>query len=110
MIAPGRYTVWFKTPIGDGAGMVDFGADGELHGGDHTFAYEGTWSQEGKRFRADLSAKRVVPGPPGVFGMDELDIIIAGQSDGGPSVVCTGFAKQSPGLKLEVVLLRAETS
>jgi len=90
--------------------MVDFSADGKLDGGDHTFAYEGTWSQEGERFKASLSAKRVVAGPPGVFGMDEVDIVIAGQSDGGASARCTGFAKQSPGLKLEVMLVRVETS
>jgi hypothetical protein len=91
--------------------MVDFTADGKLCGGDHTFAYNGSWTQKGERFRAVLSAKRVVPGPPGVFGMmDQIDIVVAGQSDGGPSVTCAGFARQSPGLKLEVVLVRTETS
>jgi hypothetical protein len=43
-----------------------------------------------------------------VFGMDELDIVVAGHSDGSVSTSCTGFAKQSPGLKLEVVLIRSE--
>jgi hypothetical protein len=38
--------------------------------------------------------------------MDELDIIVAGYSDGGSSASCTGFAKQSPGLSLEVTLVR----
>jgi hypothetical protein len=109
LITADRYSVWFKTPVGEGAGVVEFDPGDKLHGGDSTFAYDGSWSQDGGRFRATLSAKRVVPGPPGLFGMDELDIVIAGQSDGGPSVVCTGFAKQSPGLKLEVVLLPAET-
>jgi hypothetical protein len=109
MITPGKYSVWFKTPVGEGAGVVEFGPGGKLRGGDHTFAYDGSWTQEGERFRASLSAKRVVPGPPGVFGMDEVDINIAGQSNGGPSVTCTGFAKQSPGLTLEVVLIRADT-
>ena len=55
--------------------------------------------------RAGISAKRVEPGPPGVFGMDEIDIILAGYSEG-VSALCTGFAKQSPGLKLEVTLHR----
>jgi hypothetical protein len=57
-------------------------------------------------FKAAISAKRIAPGPPGVFGMDELDIIVAGYSDGGVSTSCTGFAKQSPGLKLDVTLVR----
>ena len=90
--------------------MVEFGADGKLSGGDTTFSYDGSWTQDGKRFRAALSAKRVAPGPPGVFGMDAIDILVTGQSDGGASVSCTGFAKQAPGLKLEVVLIRAGES
>jgi hypothetical protein len=41
-----------------------------------------------------------------VFGVDEIDIIVSGDSDGGESVSCIGFAKQAPGLKLEVTLIR----
>jgi hypothetical protein len=106
LIIQGKYSVWFKTPIGEGAGIVEFGPDGKLSGGDSTFSYNGNWTHEGGRFRAGLSARRVVPGPPGVFGMDEVDIVVAGQFDGGASFSCTGFAKQSPGLKLEVLLTR----
>ena len=51
-------------------------------------------------------AKRIAPGPPGVFGLDELDLTLAGYSNGGVSASCTGFAKQSPGLKLAVTLVR----
>jgi hypothetical protein len=106
MITEGKYSAWFRTPIGDGAGMVEFGPNGELSGGDTTFSYIGNWEQDGERFKAAISAKRMMPGPPGVFGMDEIDIIVAGRSDGGESVSCTGFAKQSPGLRLEVTLIR----
>jgi hypothetical protein len=108
MITPGKYSVWFKTPVGEGAGVAEFAPDGKLSSGDTTFAYDGSWTQEGDRFKATLSAKRIAPGPPGVFGMDEIDIVVAGRSDGGTTVSCTGFAKQSPGLKLEVVLIRDE--
>jgi hypothetical protein len=38
--------------------------------------------------------------------MDQIDITITGQSDGGLSTSCTGFARQSQGLKLEVTLVR----
>lgn len=37
LIAPGDYSVWFKTPIGEvgeGAGLVEFAPDGQLRGGD----------------------------------------------------------------------------
>ncbi|MEA2912941.1 MAG: hypothetical protein QOJ15_5022 [Bradyrhizobium sp.] len=106
MISEGNYSVWFTTPVGGGAGVVEFSPNGKLSGGDTTFTYAGHWKQDGERFSATLSAKRIAPGPPGVFGMDELDIIVAGYSDGGASASCTGFAKQSPGLRLEVTLVR----
>ena len=106
MITEGKYSIWFKTPIGDGAGIVEFGPSGELSGGDTTFSYIGNWEQDGERFKAAISARRMAPGPPGVFGMDEIDIIVAGHSDDGGSASCTGFAKQSPGLRLEVTLTR----
>jgi hypothetical protein len=106
LITGGKYSVWFKTPIGQGAGLVEFDPNGQLSGGDTTFAYAGRWRQDGERFEATLSAKRIAPGPPGVFGMDAVDITLAGHSDGGVSASCTGFAKQAPGLKLEVTLIR----
>jgi hypothetical protein len=108
VIKPGRYFVEFKTSVGQGGGIVEFGTDGKLHGGDQAFAFDGTWTQDGGRFRAALFAKRVVPGPPGVFGMDELDIVLSGQTSGGSSILCAGFAKQTPGLNLDVVLIRAK--
>jgi hypothetical protein len=106
LITQGKYSVWFKTPVGEGAGVVEFGPNGKLSGGDTTFAYVGNWEQVGERFKSSLSARRIAPGPPGVFGMDEIDIIVTGNSDGGASTSCTGFAKQAPGLKLEVTLIR----
>src|SRR5262245_64911748 len=110
MITPGRYSAWFKTPVREGSGVVEFATNGKLTGGDDTFAYDGHWSQDGERFRASLTAKRIVPGPPGMFGTDEVDIVVTGLSDGSTMVSCTGFAKQAPGLTLEVVLIRSETS
>ena len=106
MITQGKYSVWFKTPVGEGAGVVEFGPDGKLSGGDTTFSYNGNWTQVGERFKATVSARRVEPGPPGVFGMDEIDIVVTGHSDGGVSASCTGFARQAPGLKLGVTLIR----
>ena len=104
----GKHSVWFKTPVGEGAGVVEFGPEGKLSGGDTTFAYAGNWMQEGRRFKATLSARRVNPGPPGVFGVDEIDIIVTGQAEDGESISCTGFAKQAPGLKLDVELIRMD--
>jgi hypothetical protein len=108
LITAGRYSVWFETPIGKGAGLVELHHNGKLSGGDTTFAYAGQWKEGGERFEATLSAKRIAPGPPGVFGMDAVDIILVGQSDGEGSFSCAGFAKQAPGLKLKVALIRSE--
>lgn len=108
LLTEGKYSVWFRTPIGEGSGVVKLRADGQLSGGDTTFAYTGNWKREGEQFRITVSAKRAEPGPPGVFGVDELDIILAGHSYDGISASCTGFAKQTPGLKLEVALIRID--
>jgi hypothetical protein len=105
LITQGKYFVWFRTAIGEGAGVVEFGPDGKLSGGDATFSYAGNWTQEGERFRATLSAKRATPRPPGVSGIDEIDIVVTGNSCDGASVSCTGFAK---GLKFEVELTRMD--
>ena len=106
MINQGKYSSWFKTPVGEGAGVVELGPNGKLSGGDETYSYAGNWTQDGERFRATLTARRFAPGPPGVFGLDEIDIVVTGRSDDGASASCTGFAKQAPGLRLEVMLIR----
>lgn len=108
MISQGKYSVWFKTPVGEGAGVVEFGANGTLSGGDTTYSYDGNWTQDAERFRATLTARRFAPGPPGVFGLDEIDIVVTGRSADGESASCTGFAKQAPGLKLAVELIRMD--
>jgi hypothetical protein len=108
LITEGKYSVWFKTLLGEGAGVVEFGPDGKLAGGDSRFAYDGNWTQEGERFEAALSAKRVAPGPPGVFGMDKIDIVVTGEFDGGASILCSGFAKHLPATEVEVVLIPAK--
>jgi hypothetical protein len=75
LIIQGRYSAWFKTPIGEGAGVVEFHPDGRLSGRDTTFSYDGNWTQEGERFKTTLFAKRTAPGPPDVFGMHEIEIV-----------------------------------
>lgn len=106
MIAAGRYSVWFKTPVGEGAGVVELLPDGRLVGDDTTFSYSGNWTQTGERIKAVYVAKRIADGPPGVFGMDAIEIIATGQVNDDGSLTCNAFAKQAPGLKLEIVLVR----
>jgi hypothetical protein len=102
----GKYSVWFKTHIGEGAGFVEIHPDGSLSGGESAFCYSGSWTEAGTGFKAVLSAKRVAPGPSRMFGADELDIVISCRSNDDGSLSGSGFAKQSPGLTLKVLLLR----
>jgi hypothetical protein len=47
MLSEGKYSIWFKTPVGAGAGIVELGSEGVLTDGDPSFAYSGHWEQEG---------------------------------------------------------------
>jgi hypothetical protein len=106
MLNAGRYFVWFNTPIGQGAGEVDLLPNGDLIGGDTTFTYAGKWKRIGHRFKAEFCAKRVAPGPPGVFGLDKVDLVVSGIATGDPTVSGTGFAKQAPGIQLNFMFNR----
>jgi hypothetical protein len=105
MLCEGKYSVWFKTPVGAGAGVVELDSGGVLTGGDPSFAYSGHWEQDGEQFRAAISSKRIADGPS-VFGLNEVDITVIGVSSGGATASCTGSAKQAPNLRLEVTLVR----
>jgi hypothetical protein len=63
MLSEGKYSIWFKTPVGAGAGVVELGSEGVLTGGDPSFAYSGHWEQDGDRFRAAISSKGIADGP-----------------------------------------------
>ncbi|SDJ73320.1 MULTISPECIES: hypothetical protein [Bradyrhizobium] len=106
MITAGRFSSWFKTPVGESAGVIELRPDGTVGGGDATFSYTGHWRADGERVRGLVSAKRFAPGPPGVFGLDEIDIVATGYSKDGQTISGTGFARQTPGIKMEVTLVR----
>jgi hypothetical protein len=106
VITPGKYSVWFKTLVGEGAGTADFFADGTFRGIDSSFAYTGTWNLNAGGLHAKLSAWRTSPGPPSVLGVDDVDLTVTEYASDGDSVMCTGFAKQSPGLRMDITLMR----
>jgi hypothetical protein len=41
LIAQGKHSVWFRTPIGEAAGVVEFGPNGQLGGGIRRFLTKG---------------------------------------------------------------------
>jgi len=106
VLKDGKYSVWFRTPLAEGTGVVVLAPDGKLSGGDTIMSYTGHWRPDGEQFEATLFATRHSPGP-GAFGeVDYLDITLTGRSKGGITASCKGTAKQVPGLMLDATLVR----
>lgn len=90
MLPNGFYVVRFSTPKGSGAGVLMLN-DGQLHGGDSSIMYTGTYSQSGDKFTADVSTKRHTAGLPSVFGVDAITISLMGATSS-TGASCTGTA------------------
>jgi hypothetical protein len=104
MLRNGSYSAWFRTPKGEGTGVVVLN-DGKMIGGDTVIAYTGSYVEEGDKFTASITTERHTQGQPSVFGVDEIDLTLTGKST--PTTAsCTGTAKQAPGLTFEATLVR----
>jgi len=104
MLRNGSYSAWFRTPKGEGIGVVVLN-DGKMIGGDTVIAYTGSYVEEGDKFTASITTERHTQGQPSVFGIDEIDLTLTGKST--PTTAsCTGTAKQAPGLTFEATLVR----
>ena len=109
MLDEGDYAVWFKTPLGQGMGMVSL-AGGTVSGQDSCFTYSGSYVQAGDdRFEANIRIVRDRDGMPAVFGVDEVDLNLVG-SVAGSTATCTGTAAQAPGLEFQATLIRSRES
>jgi hypothetical protein len=104
MLRNGRYSAWFRTPLGEGTGVVLLN-NGKMIGGDTVIAYTGSYVEEGDTFTASITTERHTLGQPSVFGIDEIDLTLTGKSTG-TTASCTGTAKQAPGLTFEATLIR----
>ena len=102
MLADGIYRVQFETLVGSGAGIVVVTGD-KIRGGDDAFAYFGTLQRTDNGFIAEIETKRHAPGRSSVFNMEAVHIQLTGIMDG-PNAICTGTAKQVPGLIFKAVL------
>jgi hypothetical protein len=106
MLKEGKYSVWMRTPLAEGMGVVVLAPDCTLRGGDSIMSYTGRWRTDGEQFEATLFTTRHSPGP-GAFGeIDDLDLRLTGRSKGGVIASCKATAKQAPGLMLEATLVR----
>ena len=104
MLRDGFYGVKFKTPRGEGAGVVVL-ANGQMRGGDSALAYSGSFKQDGDTFNASVNTSRHAQGIQSVFGVDAVTITLSGKTVG-DTATCTGTAAQAPGLTFQAVLTR----
>jgi hypothetical protein len=104
MLQNANYSVWFRTPAGEGYGVVSL-MDGDVSGGDNISSYNGTYIQDGDKFAATIAVKRHTQGPPSVFGVDKVDITLSGKSTA-TTASCFGTATQAPGTILQATLIR----
>ena len=102
----GRYAVWFRTPRGEGTGVVHL-ANGRISGGDSFFNYSGSYQVDDDHFTAALTTTRYAEGPPTLFGLDEVEVELAGRFKG-RMASCSGTAKQAPNLPFEATLIASE--
>ncbi|GAC1615309.1 MAG: hypothetical protein NVS9B12_15630 [Vulcanimicrobiaceae bacterium] len=105
MLENGTYAVWFKTPLGEGTGIVLL-RDGTVSGRDTVMEYAGSYRQRGDAFSAKIFMKRHTPGQLSVFGIDDVDIELTGKSTG-KIASCQGKSRQEPGMKFEATMIRA---
>jgi hypothetical protein len=91
MLQNAKYSVWFRTPQGEGYGIVSL-MDGNVSGGDNVSTYTGAYVQDGDEFSATTAVRRHTQGQPSVFGIDN-------EARSGPN---HGFARP-PFTRLRVV-------
>ncbi len=104
MLQNAQYSVWFRTPEGEGYGVISL-IDGNVTGGDTISSYTGTYAQDGDKFVATISSRRHTQGQPSVFGVDNVDVILTGKST--PTTAsCFGTANQAPGMIFQATLIR----
>jgi T3SS negative regulator,GrlR len=102
MLKDGKYAAWFRTSRGEGTGIVDL-ANGKISGGDSVFVYSGSYQIDDDRITAALTTRRYAPGPPTVFGIDEVDVKLTGRFNA-MMASCSGTAEQAPGILFEATL------
>jgi hypothetical protein len=107
MLQDGQYAAWFKTPRGEGTGILHL-ANGKISGGDSVLTYSGSYQVDEDRFTAVVSTRRHAAGQPALFGIDEVQIEVSGKSTG-TTASCVGAAKQAPEMSFQATLIRVQT-
>lgn len=102
----GLYRVTFATPLGQGTGVI-YLYDGELHGGDGSMFYIGSYQEDGVSFSANvkIGTHTKYAQIESVFGVEEAHIYLQGTSSGATATV-TGSSPQAPGVSFQARLDR----
>src|SRR5258708_40061720 len=103
MLRDGKYAAWFRTPRGQGTGLVDL-VEGRISGSDSFFTYGGSYQVDQQRFTGVLTVKRHAEGPQRGFGPDEVEVNLSGVGSGGVAT-CSGTAREVPDIKVEGTLI-----
>lgn len=103
MLRDGKYAAWFRTPLGQGTGIVHL-AGGLIAGCDCFFTYGGSYQVDQDRFTAVLTTKRHAQGPPTVFGPDEVEVNLRGVCIGAMAT-CSGTAREAADVLFEATLI-----
>lgn len=106
MLRDGKYAAWFRTPRGQGTGLVEL-IEGRISGRDSFFTYGGSYQVDQQRFTAVLIVRRHAEGPPSVFGADEVEVDLSGACSGAMAT-CSGTAKEAPDIKFEATLIYSQ--
>ena len=106
MLDDGEYAAWYKTPRGEGTGIVIL-ADGKLTGSDSVLAYSGSYEVAADRLTAVVSTRRHSPGQPSLFGIDNIELELEGTLSG-KTVACVGHARHAPEVPFQVTLIRVQ--
>jgi hypothetical protein len=106
MIENGEYAAWYKTPRGEGTGIIVL-ADGKLTGSDAVLAYSGSYQVDGDHISAVVTTGRHSPGQSSLFGIDDIELEVKGQLIGN-TVACSGRARHAPEVPFHVTLIRVQ--
>lgn len=106
MLRDGKYAAWFRTPRGQGTGLVEL-VDGRISGRDSFFTYGGSYQLDQQRFTAVLTVKRHAEGNPSVFGPDEVEVDLTGLCSGAMAT-CSGTAREAPEVGFECTLIYSQ--
>jgi hypothetical protein len=100
----GLYRVHFRTPAGQGMGIVVL-ENGTLRGGDAIMYYVGSFSAKKDAFTAELVAQRHNTNRPSVFGVDTVNLTLEGTVTG-DTAETKGTAKEKPDVAFQATLTR----